>query len=654
MIIVTAGHVDHGKTTLIQGLTGTDTDRLPEEKRRGMTIDLGYAFMDINRNARLAFIDVPGHEKFINNMLTGVSHAKHAMLVVACDDGVMPQTREHLDILNLLPLESLTLVLTKCDIATSEQIAATQAELNQVLDSAIHLRALPRHFFAVSGKSRVGIAELKDHLCDLANADAINAVSHGNMTFRMNLDRVFTVKGAGIVATGTVLTGAVTIDDKLYCSGQSSSLRVRSIHAQGRQTDTGKAGERVAVNLVGHDNHRLPARGDWLTALQQPDRVSRVTCVFTGSMTLKHWQSVHCHHGASHCLGRIAYLAPLTDRCINHDMNNDQQHLIELQLDKPLLLTQLDTLVIRDASGQNTLGGARVLELNPPLRGKRKADRLAYLSELAIEQVTDSSKAHQHLLIQARHHGVNAQEFSWNWQLTADAVSQLAKDQQLCQIDQHIIHPQTLETLQNRLLEVVTQYHETHTDELGLGRNRLQRMSHSTLANSVVNYAIDELCRHHLLQGSRGLIHRPQHQLSLSQDEQQIWQKMQHLYAEKAEPLWVSDFSQHVQLEPKALKALCYKLVQLGYLTAVIKDRYVQTASLYDFASKIRAHLTHHQVLETAEFRQLINMGRKVSIQLLELFDRTGFTQRKFRANSRTIRDAEMYTLDDLAEEHRS
>ena len=631
MIIVTAGHVDHGKTTLIQALTGTDTDRLPEEKRRGMTIDLGYAFMDINRDERLGFIDVPGHEKFINNMLTGVSNAKHAMLVVACDDGVMPQTQEHLDILELLPLESLTLVLTKCDIASSAQISATQNSINQLLNIKNRLVKLPRHFFAVSAKNKLGINELKSHLCDLVVSDS-DKESCDNNAFRMNIDRVFTVKGAGIVATGTVLSGKVDIEDKLWCSGQSSALRVRSIHAQGMQTDSGKVGQRVALNLAGSNNHNQPKRGDWLTSLSQPDMTNRITAVFMGNASLKHWQSVHCHHGASHTLARIGYLS----------RQSENEHLIELILDKPLLLTQLDTLVIRDAVGKNTLGGMRVLELNPPLRGKRKPERLTYLSQLAKVNTPQTI-----LPIEANNQAVNINDLRWRWQMSANGLNELIQQQDLQQIDNDIIHTDLLGELKASLLDIIAQYHAQFSDEQGIGQSRLQRMLHSRLTANIINFAINSLCDEQLLQQSRGLIHLPQHQLFLTDKDLRIWQQMQLLYPENGEPLWVSDFSEQLKIDTKEIKALCSKLVQLGYLIKVVKDRYVQTSSLYDYANKIRDYLKYKEDLETAEFRQLINMGRKVSIQLLELFDKTGFTQRKFGANCRRIRDAEMYLNTD-------
>ncbi|QVK22131.1 selenocysteine-specific translation elongation factor [Shewanella dokdonensis] len=266
MIIVTAGHVDHGKTAVIQALTGMNADRLPEEQRRGMTIDLGYAFLPMPDGSRLAFIDVPGHEKFINNMLVGVSHARHALLVIACDDGVMPQTRDHLEILALLPLLSLTLVLTKIDLVEPPRQA-------QVLNDALLL--LQSHgleaagVFPVSALTGDGIDDLRQHIYGLS-ADPADE----QQLFRMALDRAFTVKGAGCVVTGTLISGQVTVGDALYSSAQQGALRVRAVHAQGQETPSATAGNRVALNLAGTDSNRPPQRGDWLSSIPVPPPVN--------------------------------------------------------------------------------------------------------------------------------------------------------------------------------------------------------------------------------------------------------------------------------------------------------------------------------------------------------------------------------------------
>ena len=215
MIIVTAGHVDHGKTSLIQALTGTDADRLPEEKKRGMTIELGYAFMDLADGERLAFVDVPGHSKFINTMLAGVSCAKHALLIIACDDGVMPQTHEHLAILQLLNLEHLIVVLTKQDKVDSDRVEMVKLEVNELL--ATHQRQTD--IYVVSAQTGFGISQLCTAITELAQKQITKLKqTREQASFRMAIDRAFSVKGAGLVVTGTVISGQVSQGQSLYLS----------------------------------------------------------------------------------------------------------------------------------------------------------------------------------------------------------------------------------------------------------------------------------------------------------------------------------------------------------------------------------------------------------------------------------------------------
>ncbi|MGI2258920.1 selenocysteine-specific translation elongation factor [Shewanella sp. GXUN23E] len=667
MIIVTAGHVDHGKTSLIQALTGMNADRLPEEQRRGMTIDLGYAFMDLADNRRLAFIDVPGHEKFINNMLCGVSHAKHALLVVACDDGVMPQTREHLQILSLMPLESLTIALTKYDRVTADRVSEVQAELGVWLANTGNLQGVSRQEFIVSAHTGFGIAELKAHLQSLAGTDQAAVDS---APFRMVLDRAFSVKGAGLVATGTVISGLVRTGERLYLSGarhkhHQNQVRVRGLHAQGRESNVASAGDRVALNLTG--NEQVIERGDWLSSIATPEPVSRFAVVLSGFIP-KHWQSVHLHHGASHLLGRIALLSdtPLTTSSVNR-----KAYLAELVLEQPLLPATGDMLVVRDACGRETLGGARVLELEVPTRGKRTAERIAYLTELAACIKSTNKTPLQALTVSCSRKAVSIALQSWSWQLSEVELQQhLGCDHHGCAhrgsvhrehdnsgraISGHsdsaglvsrgdwLVSRTLFDGFKTGMMDRIAAHHESNPDELGLGRARLLRVCHSGLPAALVNQAIDEQLAAGELAMTRGQLHLPRHAISLSVDELPLWQRLEQMFIQSRTPLWTSDICEPLSLTPKQARALCYKLVQLGYISALLKDRYILSDTLQAGAAMILAHLEEHESVSTSEFCAGMQMGRKAGIQLLEWFDRIGFTRRLYQANSRTLRDAELF-----------
>lgn len=342
MIFATAGHVDHGKTSLIQLITGVNTAHLPEEKKRGMTIDLGYAYWPQRDGSAIGFIDVPGHEKFLANMLAGIGGINHALLVVACDDGVMAQTLEHLSILRLAGCQDLTVILTKADRADDlriEQVAEqVKAELSQ--------QGWPNAtLFITSTLDGRGIDALREYLQQLHQQSG----THENLQrrFRLAIDRVFHVKGAGIVVTGTALAGQVQVGGSLWVTGADKQVRVRGIHRQNQPADFAQAGDRVALNLSGDIDKEDITRGDWLLAEKPAFIANRVIVELECDSLIKHWQPVHLYHGASHITGRVSLLVEQGETPV----------LAELILDTPLWLADNDRLIIRDISARQTLGG---------------------------------------------------------------------------------------------------------------------------------------------------------------------------------------------------------------------------------------------------------------------------------------------------------
>ncbi|WP_168995587.1 selenocysteine-specific translation elongation factor, partial [Escherichia coli] len=341
MIIATAGHVDHGKTTLLQAITGVNADRLPEEKKRGMTIDLGYAYWPQPDGRVPGFIDVPGHEKFLSNMLAGVGGIDHALLVVACDDSVMAQTREHLAILQLTGNPMLTVALTKADRVDEARVDEVERQVKEVLREYGFAEA--KLFITAATEGR-GIDALREHLLQLPERE--HASQH---SFRLAIDRAFTVKGAGLVVTGTALSGEVKVGDSLWLTGVNKPIRVRALHAQNQPTETAHAGQRIALNIAGDAEKEQINRGDWLLADAPPEPFTRVIVELQTHTPLTQWQPLHIHHAASHVTGRVSLL---------------EDNLAELVFDTPLWLADNDRLVLRDISARNTLAGARVVMLN--------------------------------------------------------------------------------------------------------------------------------------------------------------------------------------------------------------------------------------------------------------------------------------------------
>src|SRR5687768_3028091 len=280
MIVATAGHIDHGKTSLVKALTGVDADRLPEEKKRGMTIDLGFAYV-----AGIGFVDVPGHERFVHNMLAGVSGIDLALLVVAADDGPMPQTREHLAILQLLGVPRVAVALTKLDRVAPERAAEVAREISVLLPGA--------PVFPVCAVSGEGIPRLAEFLNDTSKNVSQRSLK-GN--FRLSVDRCFSIAGAGLVVTGTALSGEVAVGAEVRALLAGSGARVRAIHAHNAPAQRGRAGQRLALNLAGLEGKAPIARGDWIVAGGVPGPVRRFDARLRGlGGPLKHWTPVHLH-----------------------------------------------------------------------------------------------------------------------------------------------------------------------------------------------------------------------------------------------------------------------------------------------------------------------------------------------------------------------
>src|SRR5918994_1401184 len=373
MIVGTAGHIDHGKTALVKALTGVDADRLKEEKARGITIDLGYAYSDLGDGRQLGFVDVPGHERFVHNMLAGATGIDAALLIVSAAEGIKPQTVEHLQILDLLGLDRGVVALTKADLADDDQLLERMAEVETLL-AATSLKGA--EIVPVSALSGRGVDELKARLLALGES------SKGATGFaRLAVDRSFVLSGAGVVVTGTVHAGEIKVDDRLLLTPSGLEARVRSLHAQNRPAEIGRAGERCALNLTGPRLSKdAIRRGDWVVSpeLHAPtDRLDvRLSLLTSEGQPMKHWSPVHVHLGAAHVMGRVALLEG--DKLAPGDTA-----LAQLVLEEKVGALAGDRVILRDPSAIRTMAGAAVIDPFGPPRNRRSERRLAELVALA-------------------------------------------------------------------------------------------------------------------------------------------------------------------------------------------------------------------------------------------------------------------------------
>lgn len=609
MIIGTAGHIDHGKTTLVKALTGVDCDRLKEEKARGITVDLGYAY-----TPTLGFIDVPGHEKLIHNMLAGATGIDFALLVIAADDGPMPQTREHLEIIELLGITRGAVALTKIDTASAGRQQQAQAEIADLL-AGTTLAGAP--VFPVAATTGHGIAELRAHLESTARTAECRPVRGG---FRLAIDRCFTLSGAGTVVTGTAFAGTVRVGDPLRLSPADKPVRVRSLRTQDTPAEAGSAGQRIALALAGIEKADV-ARGMWLVApsLHAPVRRfdTRVR-VLSGQPPLKHWTPVHLHLGAEDVPARLALLD--TD-----EIPPGGSAWAQLTLEREIGALAGDRFILRDASARHTIGGGQVLDIFPPHRKKRSPERLAMLAALADP---DPATALQ-CAAEQQPAGVDLTPYTVNRNLDRTELANLCQRLQLKVIGDTAFAPARWAALEDQLLAALAAEHERAPDLTGVERDRLRRLTLPTLSRP----AFDALLAAPLADGriaqTNAWLHLPAHRVQLAAADHDLWQTLKPLLdAHPYNPPRIRDIAKATGLAEDTVRALFKRIARHGDAWPVAHDHYFTAAAVADLARRVATLSQRDGYACAAPLRDEIGGGRKVAIHILEFFDRIGYTRR--------------------------
>lgn len=602
MIIVTAGHVDHGKTSLLHALTGTHTAHLPEERKRGLTIDLGYAYLPVGKSI-IGFIDVPGHQKFLSNMLAGLGGVKYALLMVSAEEGIKPQTEEHLAILHLLNFEQIIVVLTKADRVEQARITQLSAELRQRYPFLINLP-----FFVTSTQTMQGIDELKTYLASLAEDE----VTH--RPFRYAIDRIFTVKGSGVVITGTAIAGKVSMGDEFYFIN-GKKVRVKNIHAQNQPATVGNQGQRLALNIANVEKEDIQ-RGDWIT--QYEAKLSdRISVQLTPAQLLKESSVVHVYHYASHVIGKLNLLN------VKQAVGTGD-YFAEIIFNEPLPCVVGDKLIIRNGDDSQTLAGARVIEIDSPKRHKRQAVRLAYLTEIA--RANNQAKR---IACYVQRQAVNIPHLLWSEQIFRTDLERLASEQGYFIVDQWLFDLAYKQHIQQHIKLKLAEYHQQYSDQLGVTKARLYRIATLGQPMPLVYTLIDELIAQGQLIQTRGWIHSPDHRIAFSEEERQLWAKIQPLFAETHQALWVRDIAKTLFIDEDEMRNLLYKAGKLGYLVPIVKDRFLLHEQVSEFAQKIKKIILQQGDISVNQLRDEIQYGRKLTVQLIEYFDRSGFLRRK-------------------------
>lgn len=642
MIIATAGHVDHGKTELIRALTGIDTDRLPEEKARGLSIDLGFAYQALPDNTTLGFVDVPGHEKFIRNMLAGVGGIDLGLLVVAADDGVMPQTREHFAILDLLGIDQCVAAITKIDRVDDERILEVQDQVETLLRNA---GREDTGVFPLCAPDNQGVDALMNALRQRAQAATDRPVD-GH--FRMAIDRVFTLRGVGLVVTGMVLAGTTCIDDNLVVSSQGSSVRVRGIRAHNQESDRAQAGERCAINIVGRGVSEASLnRGDWLmhSSLYLPTRRIDVDLrvLDSESRPLKHWTPTHLHIGADHLAARVAVLS-------GGAIAAGKRGLVQLVLEQDAFVVHGDRFVLRDQSARRTIAGGHVVDPFSPRRGRARPARIAALQAMNRRTPVDALAA----LAEISAVGLPVTTFSVAHNLPASRMDSIIDSLSLKRVGrpprEWIFSNPQWQRLLERIEKVVAGFHQTHPDRPGASLRDIQLALRPHVETSIMEAATTILLQEARL-GERGKrFHLPSHVIEVSKTDRQLWAlAASSLAPDTGSPLSLHQAAEAIGVDRKELETSLKNAVKLGEMVLVARNRYLPatyTARL-GFAAEALAGSTAEGFFTVAEYCEQTRTGRNFAIDLLEYFDRLGFTERV--GNNRRIRRsaATVFAADD-------
>ncbi len=615
MIVGTAGHIDHGKTTLVRALTGIDTDRLPEEKKRGISIELGYAFLDAPTQ-RIGVIDVPGHERLVHTMLAGATGIDVALLLVAADDGVMPQTREHLAVLALLGIRRAAVVITKIDRVDAQQVQAVRSEVSALLEGT---PLAGSKVLDVSAHRGDGIDALKAWLVDAAAA--ASAPSNDGKAFRLAIDRAFTLGGVGTVVTGTVHAGTVKVGDDLRVVPGDITVRVRSVHAQNQPMPQAHAGQRCAVALAGIAKEQV-SRGQWLVAPAAALAGSRIDTTLTlwhaEPRALRSGTRVQVHLGAASVPGVVALLDGDT-------LAPGASARAQLVLQAPIGAWHGDRVVLRDASASRTIAGGTVLDPMAPTRYRRTPQRLAELDALAHSESDERLAA----LLAVAPHGIDLRRLgaAWGQSVQADPPGGLRHTSP--HGDWALGATQT-SAAHTAVHTALVHFHAQHPDELGPDASRLRRLALPRWPEPLWRALLAAMQRDAALAVRGAFVHLPEHGVRLSATEERVAQKVAPLLRQAAvEGAWARDLARATNESEPLMRVTLARLAQRGDLHQVVKDLYYPPATLSSLATIAReVAAAHAGEVSAAAFRDRTPLGRKRAIQILEYFDRIGLLRR--------------------------
>jgi selenocysteine-specific elongation factor len=620
MIIGTAGHIDHGKTALVKALTGVDTDRLKEEKARGITIDLGFAYLPTENGSIVGFVDVPGHERLVHTMLAGACGVNFALFVVAADDGLMPQSREHLAIIDLLGLRGVV-AITKIDSVRRERLAEVSEQVREALAGTTLAEAA---LFPVSARTGEGIDKLRLQLTT-GSKQLQGRSAEGR--FRLAIDRSFTLAGVGVVVTGIVLSGSATVEEHLIASPTGLRVRVRSMHVQNKPAKVARAGDRCALNLTGDGIAKESfRRGDVVLtpSLHAPtDRIDGTLRLLTSEpKAIKQWFPVRLHHAATDVGAHVVLLG-------DEPLAPGAQADVQFVLERPIAAAALDRFIIRDVSAQRTMGGGHFIDLRPPARRRRTPERRAQREALSL-----LDPAHTLAALLA------TPPFSWD-------ISAFLRDRAMSESDEKrlvdtlgltvlhtasstfVVASKHWKRLVDDVHDELAAFHAENPDLQGMGREKLRLRSSPRLAPLPFAAALQLMAAACCVALDGAFVRLVSHAIHMSPEDEGSWTKLEPLLdgTERFRPPRVRDIAAITGRPERDVRKLLKLAGRIGRVDEISHDHFFLRTTVNEMVC-IADDLSEsgRGIFTAAQFRDRISSGRKVAIQILDFFDRHGVT----------------------------
>ncbi len=621
VILGTAGHIDHGKTTLIRALTGIDTDRLKEEKERGITIELGFAYLELPSGQLLGIVDVPGHEKFVKNMVAGATGIDLVALIIAADEGVMPQTREHLEICQLLNVQHGLVVLTKIDMVEPDWLELVREDVSEYL-SGTFLADAP--MVEVSGVTGDGIPRLLEVLDE--RIKDIPERDQGSF-FRLPIDRVFSMKGFGTVVTGTSISGEIHTGDEVTIYPQGITSRVRGIQVHNKEVDQVKAGLRTAVNLQGIEKMEIK-RGDIVAAKDSLRNTYMADVLLdllpSAPRKLKNRAKARFHTGTSEIISTVVLL----DR---EELKPGESCFAQIRLDEPTTVLAQDRFVLRSYSPVRAIGGGRVLNALP-LKKKRFSktvlNELKILSKGELDEIAEQfvhADRFQGLELKALPFLTNARKKKLD-----DIVKSLMAQKRVIQYDKEkgmLIHADFLEKAREEALTTLTAYHRDFPLKVGLLTEELRSRTTGSRNQKLFNYLINHLIHEGVIVQEKEVVRLKEHKVTLAEDQEKAREEIEKTYLNAGlQPPYFKDLK--TKYSGTTASDVLEVMVKDGVLIKVKEDLYFHREIVEDLRERLTAFLKDNGEIDTPKFKDMTHASRKYTIPLLEYFDREQITVR--------------------------